>query len=192
MNIAINTAINTATNTSMTPEQQRFLSLFDALTEANNAWMNGTPKEKWNWAPFENPNMKFGDRISTITIKSVFIHTIVGEVQWASMLPTVADGGEMKMDPPKIKALTQQLDAAPDLVSASMQLHRQNMQAFASIGPQQLENSIRWSGRDWTVMGFLWGIYSHRSYHLGNIDIFMREADEAAPDFFSNFRQQMA
>jgi hypothetical protein len=41
-------------------------------------------------------------------------------------------------------------------------------------------------------MGFLWGIYSHRSYHLGNIDIFMREADEPAPDFFSNFRQQMA
>ncbi|MCC2096995.1 MAG: hypothetical protein KDJ29_08885 [Hyphomicrobiales bacterium] len=176
----------------MTTELQRFLSLFDALVEANNAWMTRTPQEKWNWVPFDNPNMKFGDRISTITIKSVFIHTIVGEVQWASMLPSIADGTEMKMEPPKIKALTQQLDGATDLIGESMKLHAQNMQAFGGISEDQLAKNLRWSGRDWTVMGFLWGIYSHRSYHLGNIDIFMREADEPAPDFFSNFRQQMA
>lgn len=176
----------------MNSEQQRFLSLFDALVEANNAWMTKTPKEKWNWVPFDNPNMKFGDRISTITIKSVFIHTIVGEVQWASMLPSVSDGAEMKMEPPKIKALTQQLDDTSDLIGESMKLHAKNMQAFAGISENQLAKNLRWSGRDWTVMGFLWGIYSHRSYHLGNIDIFMREADEPAPDFFSNFRQQMA
>ena len=176
----------------MNTEQQRFLSLFDALVEANNAWMVRTPKDKWNWVPFDNPNMKFGDRISTITIKSVFIHTIVGEVQWAHMLPQIADGGEMKMDPPKIKALTGELDAADDLIAESMKLHARNMQAFGALGEDQLAKNIRWSGRDWTVMGFLWGIYSHRSYHLGNIDIFMREADEPAPDFFSNFRQQMA
>lgn len=176
----------------MNSEQQRFLALFDALVEANNAWMTRTPKDKWNWVPFDNPNMKFGDRISTITIKSVFIHTIVGEVQWASMLPSVADGAEMKMDPPKIKTLTQQLDETSDLIGESMKLHAQNMQAFAEISENQLAKNLRWSGRDWTVMGFLWGIYSHRSYHLGNIDIFMREADEPAPDFFSNFRQQMA
>lgn len=173
-------------------EQQRFLTLFDALVEANNAWMTGTPKDKWNWVPFDNPNMKFGDRISTITIKSVFIHTIVGEVQWAQMLPQVEDGGEMKMNPDKIKALTKQLDESDDLIGESMKLHGRNMQFFGGLTQQQLDRNVRWSGRDWTVMGFLWGIYSHRSYHLGNIDIFMRESDEAAPDFFSNFRQQMA
>lgn len=176
----------------MKDEQQRFLTLFDALVEANNVWMKRTPREKWNWVPFENPNMKFGDRISTITIKSVFIHTIVGEVQWASMLPTVTDASELKMDPEKGKALTRTLDEADDLIAAAMSLHADNMQAFASLDEAQLARGMRWAKRDWTVMGFLWGIYSHRSYHLGNIDIFMREADEPAPDFFSNFRQQMA
>ncbi len=176
----------------MSAEQQRFLDLFDALVEANNAWMTGTPKEKWNWVPFDNPNMKFGDRISTITIKSVFIHTIVGETQWATMLPTVGEGAEMAMDPAKIKALTRELDEAEDLIGASMRLHAGNLKAYGSIGPEQLTRRFRWSKRDWSVMGFLWGIYSHRSYHLGNIDIFMREADEPAPDFFSNFRQEMA
>lgn len=173
-------------------EHQRFLDLFDGLVEANNAWMNGTPKEKWDWVPFDNPNMKFGDRISTITIKSVFIHTIVGETQWAALLPKVDDGGEMKMDPAEIKALTKRLDESGDLIGDSMKLHAKNMQAYGGLSEERRDNKIRWSERDWTVMGFLWGIYSHRSYHLGNIDIFMREADEPAPDFFSNFRQFMA
>jgi len=56
----------------------------------------------------------------------------------------------------------------------------------------KLATNIQWVDRDWTVMGFLWGIYSHRSYHLGNIDIYLREADEQAPDFFSTFRQTLA
>jgi len=172
-------------------ERQRFLDLFDALVVANNAWMTGTPKEKWDWVPFENPNMKFGDRISTITIRSVFIHTIVGETQWASLLPQAGDG-EMRMDPQTGKTLTQQLNDSAELVGDAMALHAQNLDAYASLPAEQLARPMRWSGRDWTVMGFLWGIYAHRAYHLGNIDIFMREADEAAPDFFSNFRQQMA
>ncbi len=36
--------------------------------------------------------MKFGDRISTITIKSVYIHTIVGEHFWARTLKDCDDG----------------------------------------------------------------------------------------------------
>ena len=39
------------------------------------------------WVPLDNPNMEFGDRISTITIKSVYIHTLVGGVR------IVADAG---------------------------------------------------------------------------------------------------
>ena len=92
----------------------------------------------------------------------------------------------------RIKGLTAQLDASEDLIADAMKLHRSNMQAFAALSEAQLAKNLRWMGREWTVMGFLWGIYSHRSYHLGNIDILMREADEDAPDFFANFRQKLA
>jgi uncharacterized damage-inducible protein DinB len=176
----------------MLTERARFLTLFDALFEANTAWMKGTPKSKWQWVPVENPNMKFGDRISTINIKSVYIHTIVGEVAWAEMLANCADSAVLKMNGEKIQQWTAQLNDSPDLVAEAVKLHAANMKAFEGYTVETLAKKIQWSGRDWTVMGFLWGIYSHRSYHLGNIDILMREADEAAPDFFSNFRQQMA
>lgn len=86
----------------MLTERARFLALFDALVEANNAWMNRTPAPKWEWVPVDNPNMKFGDRISTINIKSVYIHTIVGEVAWAGMLASCSNGAALKMEGEKI------------------------------------------------------------------------------------------
>ncbi|MDA1324721.1 MAG: hypothetical protein O3C34_08240 [Proteobacteria bacterium] len=176
----------------MPQELDRFLALFDGLFISTNSWMTGTPKEKQDWVPFENPNMKFGDRISTITIRSVYIHTIVGEHSWARVLKDCEDGAVLKHDRERIVALTETLASSDDLLADAMKLHTDNMTLFRGYSDDQLEKKIKWSGREWTVMGFLWAIYSHRSYHLGNIDIFMRESDEAAPDFFSNFRDVMA
>jgi len=173
-------------------EHQRFLELFEALVVANNKWMENTPAEKLEWVPVDNPSMKFGDRISTITIKSVYIHTIVGECGWSRMLRDCADGAALAPDHAEGKALTQELNDSRDLVGDAMRLHRTNMQRFGAYDQSCLDKKIRWTGRDWSVMGFLWGIYSHRSYHLGNIDLLVREADAKAPDFFSNFRQVMA
>ena len=173
-------------------EHQRFLELFDALFVANDQWMKNTPAQKLEWVPFDNPHMKFGDRISTITIKSVYIHTIVGECGWSRMLRDCKDGAELGPDHKEGKELTQQLDESRDLLGDSTRLHKTNMERFGAYDQRCLDKKIRWMGRDWSVMGFLWGIYSHRSYHLGNIDLLMREADADAPDFFSNFRQVMA
>jgi len=176
----------------MTQELERFLALFDGLVVSSNAWMARTPEKKLDWVPFDNPNMKFGDRISTITMRSVYIHTTVGEHLWAKALGHCADGAMLKFDPADVRALTEKLSASGDLVADAMKLHEDNLATFRGYGDDQLARRIVWSGRDWTVMGFLWAIYSHRAYHLGNIDIFMREADEVAPDYFSNFRQVMA
>lgn len=173
-------------------EHQRFLELFDALYVANRKWIENTPADKLEWVPFDNPGMKFGDRVSTINIKSLYIHTIVGECGWSRMLRDCADGAELKPDQAEVKALTRELDASSDLVGDSTRLHSTNMERFRGYDQACLDKKIRWTGRDWSVMGFLWGIYSHRSYHLGNIDLLMREAAANAPDFFSNFRQVMA
>jgi hypothetical protein len=174
----------------MNAELDRFLKLFDALAVATNAWLDTTPPEKLDWTPFDNPNMKFGDRISTITVRSLYIHTIVGEVGWAKILPAANEGDSFK--PAGDGGLTQRLMESKDLVGDVMKLHGENMEAYGSLGDDQLAKRIRWMDREWSIMGFLWGIYSHRSYHLGNIDLYLREADLPAPDFFSNFRQVMA
>lgn len=176
----------------MSQELDRFLTLFDALVDSNNAWLAGTPKEEHDWTPFHNENMKFGDRISVITMKSVYIHTIVGEHLWSRILNDCADGASLKFERDEVVALSHRLTTASDLVGEAMALHKRNMNNFTSYTDGQLAKTIEWSGRKWTVMGFLWGIYAHRCYHLGNIDILMREGNHKAPDFFSNFRAVMA
>jgi hypothetical protein len=173
-------------------EHRRFLELFDALFVSNNAWLEVTPAEKLDWVPLDNPNMKFGDRISTITIKSVYIHTLVGECGWSRMLGSCENGATLAPDLDLVKALTQQLEQSHDLPGDATALHRANMARFSAYDERCLEKRISWMGREWSVMGFLWGIYSHRSYHLGNIDLLVREADVPAPDFFANFRKVMA
>ncbi|HEY7741519.1 MAG TPA: hypothetical protein VIA19_00610 [Burkholderiales bacterium] len=173
-------------------EHQRFLELFDALFVANNKWMEVTPAAKLEWVPLENPNMKFGDRISTINIKSLYVHTLVGECGWSRMLGTCKNGAALAPDHEQVRKLTQQLDESRDLLGDAMRLHGTNMERFKAYDQSCLDKKISWMGRDWSVMGFLWGIYSHRSYHLGNIDLLVREADAPAPDFFTNFRQVMA
>jgi uncharacterized damage-inducible protein DinB len=174
----------------MSTERDRFLKLFDSLVLSTNSWMDKTPDDKMDWTPVENPNMKFGDRISTITIKSVYIHTIVGETGWAKMLGECENDAVLKAKPNP--ELTARLSESKDLIGDTMALHTANMSAYASYDAKRLEQDLTWSGREWTVMGFLWGIYCHRAYHLGNIDIYLREADQPAPDFFSNFPQVLA
>jgi uncharacterized damage-inducible protein DinB len=173
-------------------EHQRFLELFDALFIANNRWMDVTPAAKLEWVPLDNTHMKFGDRISTINIKNVYIHTVVGECGWSRMLGACENGATLKPDLEQGKVLTHQLEKSPDLVAEATRLHRDNLQRFKAYDQRCLEKRIHWMGREWSVMGFLWGIYSHRSYHLGNIDLLVREADAPAPDFFENFRKVMA
>lgn len=47
-----------------------------------------------------------------------------------------------------------------------------------------LDKRIFFSDREWSGMGFLWAIYGHRNYHLGNIDLLGRLAGEDVPDYF--------
>jgi uncharacterized damage-inducible protein DinB len=176
----------------MPKELDRFLTLFDGLAKSTNTWMTETPDKKLDWVPFDNPNMKFGDRVSVITMKGLYVHVIVGEHFWARALKDCDDGAVLQHDRDRVVALSGELMASDDLISAAMAMHTENLRLIGSYTPEQLDKRIDWRGREWTVMGFLWAIYSHRSYHLGNIDILMRESDEPAPDFFSNFQQVMA
>ena len=174
----------------MTTELDRFLNLFDALVVASNKWMESTPPEKLDWIPVDNPNMRFGDRISRITIRSLYVHTLTGEKMWAGMLAGCREGDTFK--PVLEKELTQRLMTSTNLIEDAMQVHRENMEVFANFTEARLDANIQWVAHDWTVMGFLWGIYSHRSYHLGNIDIYLREADVPGVDFFNTFRRTLA
>ena len=162
-------------------EHERFLTLFQRMVDHTDAWIAKTPKDKLDWVPIQTSAMRFGDRVSRVTIAGLIAHIVVGEDHWAHSLPTVADGAVMPI--PQYSALQEEF-ANGDFQEIAHRTQKTIMANFAALTPQQLENKVVWVGRTWSVMGFLWAAYAHRAFHIGNIDIYLRQADVVAPEFF--------
>ena len=84
---------------------------------------------------------------------------------------------------PQYSALQDEF-ASGDFQEIAQRSQKKIVSAFAALSQAQLDKRVVWVGRTWTVMGFLWGAYAHRAFHIGNIDIYLRQADVVAPEFF--------
>jgi len=166
----------------LTAERDRFLVLFDRLAEWTNRWIELTPSDKLDWIPLEQDSVKYGDRLARVTTKNLYIHTIVAETCWADALARCEEGKDIGL--PLDPKLSEELDQG-DFVERAAELHKRNMEVFGGYSEEQLATNILFIDREWTTVGFLWGIYSHRAFHLGNVDIYLRQSGVEAPDFFA-------
>jgi uncharacterized damage-inducible protein DinB len=173
----------------MNDEFNRFLVLFDQLALFNEAWLDKMPPERLDWVPIENASMKFGDRVSRITVKGLMIHVCAGEDHWVEQLGSVADGAVIAI--PKNKELEERLSTG-DWRALTVGMHRQRMERMRGFGAAELGKKVVFADRHYTGMGLLWAMYAHRAFHLGNIDIYLRQTDTVAPDFFRFPSEQMA
>jgi uncharacterized damage-inducible protein DinB len=162
-------------------EHDRFLTLFQRMVDHTDAWIAKTPPEKLDWVPIQTSAMRFGDRVSRVTIKGLVAHIVVGEAHWAHFLLDCEDGATML--PPSYSALAEEFEKG-DFQALAHTTQARNMYAFAALSAAQLAKHVVWARRRWTVMGFLWGAYAHRAFHIGNMDIYLRQADVIAPEFF--------
>src|ERR1700761_5951953 len=76
-------------------EHERFLTLFQRMVDHTDAWIAKTPKDKLDWVPIQTSAMRFGDRVSRVTIKGLIAHIVVGEAHWADHLGKLDDGAVM-------------------------------------------------------------------------------------------------
>jgi len=172
----------------MTTEQERFLVMFDGLVVLANDWIAATPADKLDWAPEGGDDIKFGDRISDVTIKNIYGHVTLSEYSWSRMLRDCADGTELGMDKnPEIVAGLE----SDRFFDVAKQVHADSMAIMETYGEAELSKSVIHTGRRYTGMGFLWAMYAHHAYHLGNIDTYLRLATGTAPDFFNFHRTEM-
>jgi uncharacterized damage-inducible protein DinB len=165
----------------MSAELQRFLVLFDRMVTYTEAWLDRMDPAKLEWMPVENPSMRFGDRVGRITVKGLIVHLIVGECYWVRRIRDCAPGEEIGVprDPDLARSVTE-----GDFRAEAARLHAGNLAALRGYTAAELEKPVKFVGRDWTGMGLLWGMYAHRAFHLGNIDIYLRQSDVIAPEFF--------
>lgn len=173
--------MTTMTRIKFHDEFERYLTLQECLYNATNQWLMQTPEDKLDWVPIDNPNVRFGVRVSVVTIRSLYIHVAVEEYVWMRFLKDCEEGAVIPL--PDRPELIAQL-ANGDLVPEARKLHDESVRTLRSYTDQDLQKTVRFADRTWTLMGFLWALYAHRSYHLGNIDIYLRQSDTPAPNFF--------
>ncbi len=178
-------------DTQQGSELQRFLTLFDKLVGETVLWIEKTPEKFLDWTPPSDSGIHYGTRLRHASIKTLFVHMAVADNVWAKALRDCAPGDTIPL-PRDMNFFHANLDG--DFVKNTQILHAETMGIMAGLSPETLGKDVLFAGdkSTWTAMGFLWGIWGHRSYHLGNLDMLVRIRVGDAPDFFSFGGGQMA
>ncbi|KWN07836.1 hypothetical protein WT83_25000 [Burkholderia territorii] len=175
----------------MTSEFSRFVILFNQLSQYTDAWLSCFPADKFDWVPVETSSMKFGERVSRVTLERLVTHLCVAERGWVEQLKTCADGATISVPKdPELEARL--LNAGAEFLEMARQISRENADEMSRLPASVLDKKVVFVGRQWTGMGLLWGIYAHRAFHLGNVDIYLRQTDVVAPEFFEFYAPTLA
>ncbi|HPF47603.1 MAG: DinB family protein [Alphaproteobacteria bacterium] len=170
-------------------EFERFMIMFDRLFEFVETYIHKTPEDKYEWIPVEGPGVSFGDRLENITIKGLYVHLTTSEDGFINSLLEIQDGGEIPI--PINKKLTNKVYDG-DFIALGRELHENAMEKLRNISPERLSKTVYFQGGEYSVMGFLWALYAHYAYHLGNIDTYMRQGNMNPTAFFNFPTSEMA
>jgi uncharacterized damage-inducible protein DinB len=166
---------------TMNSENERFLIFYDRLVTFTHDCVHRLPPEMLRWRPQAGAEVRFGERVEDVTIENLYVHLVVGEHLWIRNLRDCGDGETIPV--PIDKAMTGRLTEG-DYLATSLTMHADNLATIKSLDDRRLATTVWFSDRRWTVQGFLWAIYGHRNYHIGNIDTYCRLAGADAPDYF--------
>src|SRR3546814_7498940 len=65
----------------------------------------------------------------------------------------------------------------------SSDLHFASLEAVRGYSEETLAKPFVFVGRHFTVGGFLWAVYGHHCYHVGQVDQLMRQQSVMPPEF---------
>ena len=162
-------------------ELERFRSLFDQEVLHTFDYLQLIDESQWRGIPRDSEALYLGTRINKITIAALARHLATAESHWISRLPLVPDNGTMPMaeKDPAIEAVK----TVPSFIAIYEKRHEENMGRLAALREKDLGKPLVFAGRRYTGMGFLWSVMGHHAYHLGQMDLLMRQQDLEAPEY---------
>lgn len=169
-------------------ERDRFRSLFDQ--QVRHTWETCEPltPEQWNVVPVDSDANYLGVRVNRITVAALLRHICLVESSWFEALPRLSEGEAMP--PPGGMDALDGIPGGRELLAAYRELHERGLANVAAYDESTLRRSFSFVGRRFTVAGFLWAAYGHHCYHLGQIDLLMRQQNVMPPEFLELPEQQ--
>lgn len=162
-------------------ELKRFISLFDQQVIHTFDYLDMLRDTQWNAIPIDSETLFLGTRVNKITIGALTRHLANAENHWFKQLTSLPASGTMPL-PGKAAALENVSDGV-ELIDAYRAMHATNLENLHALTPADLEKELVFTGRRYTGIGFLWSVLGHHAYHLGQIDLLMRQQGLAAPEY---------
>lgn len=170
-------------------EMDRFRSLFTQQVEHTWDYVAGLTSEQWVTVPVDSDANFLGIRVNRITIAALLRHLCLTETLWFDTLPTLGDGGVMP--PPTGTGPLDHVPPGRELVDLYRERHLASVDGLQRYSAETLDRTFSFVGRRYTVRGFLWAIYGHHCYHLGQVDQLMRQQNVSPPEFLE-FNERVA
>lgn len=160
-------------------EFDRFVSLYDKQALHTLDYYQALKADHWQAVPVRSDALFLGKRVKTITISALARHLMTAESHWINSLRAGQSEILLPQPDPAIEALSD----GRELIQGYAQSHQERLRVLAALGNMDLGREVAFTGRRYSVQGLLWAIYSHHAYHLGQIDLLMRQLGTVAPEY---------
>lgn len=162
-------------------EIDRFLSLFDQLIEQTFAFVRTIDNSVYAAIPIDTDTLFLGTRVNKITVGALLRHVILAETHWFKMLTLLKTDEVMPF--PQNASLLENVEDGQPLLDRYKSAYDNSRQLLLSLSSSDLDKQLSFAGRRYTVMGFLWTILGHHSFHLGQIDLLLRQQSITPPEY---------
>jgi uncharacterized damage-inducible protein DinB len=163
------------TDLSMTKpagEFDRFLMMWERSIHRFETIVGQVTEKAYRGVPVVSDSNYLGDRVGEIMIDTLVRHLVVAERHWLNFVLDCEDGASI----PKPEGIVAKAELNYDDAGTFYRTEvGAALAALKLIDRKQLDKMVSWAGCNYTVMGFLWTILSHHTYHLGQIDLLMRQ-----------------
>jgi len=153
-------------------EFDRFLMMWERSIHRFGEILGQVTEEAYRTVPIPGDTNYLGDRVGEIMIDTLVRHLVVAERHWFRFVLDCEEGAPI----PKPEGIVARAELSHDVAGEFYQKEiGAALESLKGIDRSQLDKTVTWDGCTYTVMGFLWTILSHHTYHLGQIDLLMRQ-----------------
>jgi uncharacterized damage-inducible protein DinB len=162
-------------------EHDRFISLFTQQVQHTWDTVAAIGPNVWTTVPIDSEANYLGLRVNRITVAALLRHLCLTETLWFETLPKLGAGAVMA--PPSGNGPLDDVAPGDDLLATYERQHLASLDAVRAYSYDVLAKPFIFVGRHFTVRGFLWAIYGHHCYHVGQVDQLMRQQNVMPPEF---------
>ncbi|MFA5974015.1 MAG: DinB family protein [Lentimicrobiaceae bacterium] len=162
-------------------EFERFKSIYAQQTMHTLDFLNMLSQEQWQAIPHNSDALFLGTRVNKITVSALVKHLIITGRHWINSVNSLPVGSTIPI--PGNTALLDKVPDGTELMESYRIALEDNKQLLSGLTDGNLEKELIFAGRHYTGMGILWAMFGHHAYHLGQLDLLMRQMNITAPEY---------